>query len=224
MMKELLDTVEELKKNLPESSIRIRESLVDLLNEIDLCLESIPQEDDLQIEVEDIYHKLEDIIDGLDLGFGQLHFLDGIPVKLNQEVKRPSYKDFVVDRTKPHTLNENMKHIRPFGFTFKDDDFVEAHSWKKLYVKVCQMFYGDNRDKFLSFINKTYMNGDKRDYFSKKDESMIEPFKLDDDFFIETKFDANTIRDLVSRILKELGYNTDSFIVYFRADYNPIHR
>ncbi len=223
-MKELINTIEELKKNLPESSIRIREILVDLLNEIELSMESIPNEEELLRQIEGIYHNLEILVDRLDLGFGQLHLLDGIPIKLNQEIRRPSYKDFVVDRTKPHTLNENMRHIRPFGFTFKDEDFIEAHSWKKLYIRTCQFLYSKHQEKFVSFINKTYMNGDVRDYFSKVTETMIEPFKLDDNLFIETKFDANTIRDLIVKILKELGHNTEDYSIYFRADYNPIHR
>jgi|GEM_PF-3640894 len=223
-MKELLNIIEEFKKNLPESSLRIREMLVDISNEIELSMESIPNEEELLEKMELVYEDLDKLIDKLDLGFGQLHLLDGIPMKLNPLNKRPSYKDFVVDRTKAHSLNENMKHIRPFGFTFGEEDFIEAHSWKKLYIKTCEMLFKDHREKFITFLNKTYLNGDTRDYFSSSDKDLDEAFMLDEKFFIETKFDANTISDMIIKILKELGYSTGEYNIYFRADYNPIHK
>lgn len=78
--------------------------------------------------------------------------------------------------------------------------------------------------KFMSFENKTYLNGDTRDYFSKEEDNVDLPYRLSEKVYISTKFDANGFRDLLKDLIKEYGFNVEDFKVYFRADYKALHK
>lgn len=66
------------------------------------------------------------------------------------------------------------------------------------------------------------MMGKKKKYFSKNDKELRSPFKIRDDIFVETNHSANTLRDLIIRILKEYNFEILEYKVYFTADYSDL--
>lgn len=222
-MKEIIETI---KMQLPESSIRINAILEELLKEIEFVVENFISVGYLPDELDYIYNELEKISKELSLGYGQLNLLEDIQYHVNQDDGRPNYEDYLVDNTIEHSLLENFTHMRPYGFTFLNNTLnntIEAENWKEFYVKACEMFYGLDPDIFLTFANKTHMNGKSRDYFSKYKNNVQGPVKISDNIYISTDFGANDFRDLLIKIIKEYNYNVKKFKVYLRADYNPLH-
>lgn len=219
-MKEIIESI---KAHLPESSIRIRRLLKDILDEVEFVMEHFIAEGYLPDKLDNIYKELDGITEDMKLGYGQLNLLDGIRRSTSNKDEKPNYKDYEVDNSVPHTLLENFTHIKPYGFKFIKDELIEAKSWKALYIKACEIFLKLDEKKFMSFESRTYMNGETRDYFSKDKENMDLPVKILDKIYISTRFGANEFRDLLIKILKEYNYNVEDFIVYFRADYNPLH-
>lgn len=218
--KEIIDSI---KRYLPDSSIRLEDILQELLKEVEFVIESFSETGFLPIELSNIYDQLEEIIEDFKLGYGQLNLLEGIET-INTKKLRPNYESLAVDNTVPHTLLEDFTHIRPYGFVFANNELIEANSWKSLYIKSCELFYNINPNKFMSFENKTYLNGETKDYFSKEEGNIDLPVRLFDKIYISTRFDANGFRDMLINIIKEYGFNVEDFKVYFRADYRPLHK
>lgn len=218
------DIIESIKIYLPESSVKISSILEELLEEIEFVMEHFLSEGYLPDQFNNIYEELENITDEMKLGYGQLNLLDGNNSRRVNKNKRPNYEDYVVDNTREHTLLEDFTHIKPYGFMFLKKEFLEAKSWKSLYIKACEIFLKLDEDIFLRFENKTDMNGKSISYFSKTKENMDYPVKLLDKIYISTGFAANEFRDMLIKILKEYNYNVMDFKVYFRANYKPLHK
>lgn len=219
-MKKIIDAV---KTNLPESAIRIKKILHQLLNEVEFVMENLNDDGYLLDELYNIHEELDTAIELISLKYGQMNFINGINDIKIENKNRPNYKEFLVDNTIPHTLIENFTHIRPYGFKFYDDNLIETKTWIELYIKACELFLIIDEKKFLSFENKTIMNGEVKDYFSKEKQNMDLPIKLLNKFHISTKFDANGFRDMLMKIIKEYNFSIEQFRVYWKADYNPLH-
>lgn len=220
-MREIIETI---KIHLPESSIRINSILQELLEEVEFVMENFISEGYLPEKLNNVYEELQNITDEIQLGYGQLNLLEGIVTQSMSDDGRPKYEDYEVDNSIVHTLLENFTHIKPFGFIFLDDNLIEAKSWKNFYIKACEIFLKLNEEIFLSFINKTNMNGQTRSYFSKQKADIDTPIHLLDKIYINVDFGSNEFRDILVKILKEYNYNVDEFKVFFRADYNPLHK
>lgn len=219
-MKKIIDAV---KTNLPESAIRIKEILHQLLNEVEFIMENLNDDGYLLDDLYNIHDELDSTIELISLKYGQMNFINGINHIEIEDRNRPNYKELQVDNTIPHTLIENFTHIRPYGFKFYDDNLIETKTWIELYIKACELFLIIDEKKFLSFENKTIMNGEVKDYFSKEKQNIDLPIKLLNKVYISTKFDANGFRDMLMKIIKEYNFSIEEFKVYFKADYNPLH-
>lgn len=218
-MREIIETI---KKYLPESSIKISNILGELLEEIELVVENFIAMGYLPEELDEIYEELQDIEEEMKLGYGQLDMVGGSNSPDELDI-RPNYEDYKVDNTVEHTLIENFTHIKPYGFQFLDYN-IEAKNWKELYIKACEMFLKIDEEIFFSFINKTSMNGKKKDYFSKNKYNIVGPVRISNKIYVSTDFSANDFRDLLIKIIREYSYDIKDFKVYFRADYNPLHK
>ena len=213
------EIIESIKVPLPESAIRINNILKELLDEIELMVGYFISEGYLPEKLDNIYEEISNVKEEIGLGYGQLDLLeDG---RDEDDEKDGNYK---LDTSLEHSLLENFTHIRPYGFKFLNDEIIEVKTWKSLYIEACKIFIDLDETLFLSFINKTNMNGQKKNYFSKEKTNIDFPAKIKDKLYISTKFDANGIRDLLIKILKEYDYDAKKFKIYFRLDYNPKHR
>ncbi len=213
--------IEALGAKYPERIFVVRDLLNQLLEQVEFGMKNFSEDGYLVDELESIHDDLNLLIDKIDIGVGQLNFLDG-HIKLPKS-DRPKHKELLVDNTVPHSLFENFTHIRPFGYSFQDGEIREIKTWKDMYIDACKMFLNLNEEKFISFQNKTIMNGESRDYFSDIEEGIDHPYKLKEGIYICIRFDANGFRDMLIKIIKEYNLNVRDFKVYFKADYNPLH-
>ena len=215
--------IEAIRTQLPESSIKINHILQELLDEIGLVVEYFISEGYIPDKLDSIYEEIASIKEEMSLGYGQLNLLEDANSGDKFKEARNNYADYKVDNTIEHTLLENFTHIKPYGFKFLNNELVEAKSWKSLYTKACEMFFNLDKDIFMSFENKTNMNGQTRSYFSEEKHEIDFPVKIMDKTYVNTGFSANEYRDILIKILKEYNYDAKEFKIYFRVDYNPRH-
>ncbi len=208
------EIIESIKVHLPESAVKINHILEELLDEIEFVVGYFISEGYLPEKLDNVYEEISNIKEEIGLEYGQLDLLEDSGDK---------YENYKVDNTIEHNLLENFTHIRPYGFKFLNDEIVEAKTWKSLYIEACKIFINLDEELFLTFIKKTNMNGQKRNYFSKEKTNIDSPVKIKNKIYISTKFGANEIRDLLIKILKEYDYDAREFKVYFRLDYNSKH-
>ena len=69
----------------------------------------------------------------------------------NNQKLIPNYSDYLVNNEVEHTLSENFKHKRPFGFKFIDNKIIEANTWKDVFIKTCEIMYNIDSKKFNEF-------------------------------------------------------------------------
>lgn len=214
--------IEALGEKYPERVLVVRDLLLQLLDEVEFGMKSFRDDGFLLDELDSIHEDLNVLVDKIDVGFGQMDFFDGyIKFPKNTRLK---HNDLKVDHTVAHSLLENFTHIRPFGYKFLVEEIIETKTWKEMYIGACKQFLKLDEKKFISFQNKTIMNGESRDYFSDHEKGLDLPYKLKEKVYICTKFDANGFRDMLSKIIKEYNLDVGNFKVFFKADYNPLHQ
>lgn len=213
------EIIESIKIQLPENSIRISNILQQLLEEIELVVEHFILEGYMPEKLDDIYGEISNIKEEMGLGFGQLNLLEETTGTNISEHEKNNLREYELDTQVEHTLLENFTYIKPFGFKFLNDETIKARNWNELYIKACQLFLKIDKSTFLTFINKTNMNGQSKNYFSENEEDMERPIKLMEKLYIETDFSANQFRDLLIKIIKEYNFDAIDFKMFFRADY-----
>jgi|SRR5665648_29517 len=124
-----------------------------------------------------------------------------------------------LDKTKPHTLDENFTYKRPYGFILEDSAFKGLKTWKSLYLKVLEILKKNNYEKFkrMSEID-IFISKRGNPLFSKKEQDLRVAEKMDDIFFIEVNLSANHIRNNIKQLLEYFSLNPTNMKIYLRED------
>lgn len=157
---------------------------------------------DNEVDLEDIDNKLD-------------------PIYNQQAI--PNYSDYTVDNKVAHSLLEDFKHKRPFGFQFIRNKIIEANTWKDMFIKTCEILYDTDSERFNKFEDLSHMRGRKKKYFSKDEKELRRPVQIRNDIFIEINHSANTLRELIIKMLKEYNFEISDYKVYFIADYTDLN-
>lgn len=124
-----------------------------------------------------------------------------------------------LDKTKPHTLDENFTYKRPYGFVLEDSAFRGLKTWKSLYLKVLDVLKKNNYEKFkiLSEI-EDFISNRGNPLFSKKEQDLRVAEKIEDYFFVEVNLSANHIRNNIKQLLEYFSLNPENMKIYLRED------
>jgi len=136
----------------------------------------------------------------------------------------PNYSEYAVDTNIEHTLYENFTHKRPSGFKLNKNKIVHVDTWQEMTVKTCELLMEINEEKFLDFENSKAMNGKKRRYFSKDSSLMRNPKLINNKIYIEVNQSANSLRNILIKLLKAYRFNISDYKVYLRADYTNLKK
>lgn len=68
------------------------------------------------------------------------------------------------------------------------------------------------------------MKGKTKKYFSKNEKELRDPSVIREDIFVETNHSANTLRNLIIKILLEYNFDISEYKVYFVADYLELNK
>lgn len=226
-------------KNYPISAKDIGESigllnlvLDDLLNEINGDITKALNERDYnaatnKIELHKIicnlYDENSNIIDTID-DYVVDEQKDEI-IEQTDEVENhsiPDYGKYVVDQLIPHSLYENFEFKKPVAFIINGNK-IEASNWANVFQLTCEYLYSKNQELFEGFISDKNMNGKKKSYFSLSNENIRKPRMLScADIYIETNLSANSIKQIIIKMLKKYQIKITEYIVFYRADYTEL--
>ena len=147
-----------------------------------------------------------------------------IPVKSNEEEPGlPDYQAYTVDSEVVHTLHEDFTYTRPAAFEFKGER-VEVRTWQQMLVKTCEMLLTIDRERFIKFENDPTMQGRKQKLFSTNPSNIRNPQKIKDSkLYVETNLSANSIRNLIIKMLQKFSLKLSEYKVFLRADYTSLH-
>ena len=135
-------------------------------------------------------------------------------------------KEFELSKitTNKVTLDHDFTYTKPEGYRLYRGEIVTISSYYDLYVSLCEYFYKLNPGIFRSFPQKTDLNGWKRTYFSLEKNKIRNGVLIGNSVYIETKFPANKIRDLLIKIFSAYSLSFDILEIYIRQDRKEEYR
>lgn len=135
-------------------------------------------------------------------------------------------KEFELSKitTNKVTLDHDFTYTKPEGYRLYRGEIVTISSYYDLYVSLCEYFYKLNPVIFRSFPQKTDLNGWKRTYFSLEKNKIRNGVLIGNSVYIETKFPANKIRDLLIKIFSAYSLSFDILEIYIRQDRKEEYR
>jgi|SRR5690554_1880624 len=129
-------------------------------------------------------------------------------------------EEYLVDKNVVHTLFEDFTHTRPYGFDFMGN-FYKVRTWREALLKLCVVLSQEDINKVQDFQYNADLNGKRKPYFSDNPSDLRTPIPMEKTtLYFEGKMSANSIRNLIVKVLQQFGYNTASFKIYLRADYS----
>jgi len=124
-----------------------------------------------------------------------------------------------LDKTKPHTLDENFTYKRPYGFILGSSAFKGLKTWKSLYLKVLEVLKKNNFEKFKRLPElEEFISKRGNPLFSKKKQDLRVAEKIEDIFFVEVNLSANHIRNNIKQLLEYFSLNPANIKIYLRED------
>ncbi len=110
-----------------------------------------------------------------------------------------------------------FKGKKPVAVIFADNKRVEVHTWKKVVEAIMRDCISDRRRKDMLFSMCGRIAGNTRVILSTDDSSMGSPLKIDENLYIESHYDAETmLKILTQRILNNVGYDYTGISIALR--------
>jgi len=142
--------------------------------------------------------------------------------ELEQETTNRQKRDRIIkelDKTSPHTLDEEFTYKRPYGFILQDSAIKGLKTWKNMYLHVLNILKNKAPEKF-AMLPKTEKFISKRGnpLFSKTGTELRVAEKLSEGFFVEVNLSANMIRNNIRELLGHFDIEPLSMKIYLRED------
>lgn len=183
---------------------------------ITIMLDCVKRIDNMQIKLES-YSELLDLDNVAEIAAAENE--NG----LTPDRKIPNYADYAVDNTVPYSLMEDFTHKRPAAFSLQGTR-IEANDWKDVFVQTCETLVSMDKETFMLFVSDKMMQGRKIAYFSKDPTGMrkAEPIQ-GTDIYVTTNLSANSIRNIIQKMLGKYSIPLSEYKIYLKADYTALH-
>ncbi|HHU18230.1 MAG TPA: hypothetical protein GXZ70_08515 [Clostridiales bacterium] len=142
--------------------------------------------------------------------------------EIEEQKTIPNYSDYEVDSSIPHTLYESFTHKKVAAFSFNNTRYP-ARNWKDVLLQTCDLLAEIDANKFEELIDDPAMKGRKISYFSRNKADGRSSKIKNIDIYVWTNLSANSIRNLIRKLLKKFNMRIADYYVYLRADYTPLH-
>lgn len=124
-----------------------------------------------------------------------------------------------LDREIPHTLDEDFTFKRPFGFILDGQATTGLTTWQRLYELVCANLIARDEQRMRSLFNHPDFVSNRGNRTVEHDPAKLrKALRIADGLFIESNLSANSIRDVMRRLLHHYGIPLDQVRVYLRQD------
>ena len=215
---EIIEGLELLRMVIDDTVVTIGEKVNESFSEKQY--DKLPYYSKLAEEMGTYEKKLKEVIDILDIEDLELEGKK----EVDEEKEIPDYDQYTIDKNIEYSLYENFTHKRPYAFKLLDDRLIRVKTWQEMLIKVCENLIEVDEEKIIGFEELEHMNGKKKKYFSSKSKGMRNPKRVANKIYVETNQSANSIRNLLIKILKEYGLKTGDLKIYLRADYTEINK
>ena len=137
--------------------------------------------------------------------------------------KRINYENFRVNENIAYDLMTDFRYMKPAAFSL-DGVRYPARLWKLVLLKTCELLWEKNHNIFENFVNDKFMQGKTRAYFSKNKSIMGKPELIKGtEIYVETNLSANSIRDMIVKMLDKYRRPHAAYQIYLSKDLTPLH-
>ena len=142
--------------------------------------------------------------------------------ELEQENYNRQKRDRIIkelDKTSPHSLDEDFTYKRPYGFILHDSAIKGLKTWKNMYLHVLNLLKTKAPEKFAQLPKEEkFISKRGNPLFSKTGKELRVAEKLSEGFFVEVNLSANMIRNNIKELLAFFGIEPLSMKIYLRED------
>ncbi|MDO5039561.1 hypothetical protein [Clostridium sp.] len=224
----------------PSSVGDIREALDLLVASIDSAIEQVGEKlnvsfvnkefkkvSELNSNSEELYNinkRIQKVIDDLDTIIDERNIEESNEKEESYGKQIPNYSDYLVDTNIEHNLYEDLTNKRPCAFMIEGKKY-EIKDWKGALTQTINYLASKNKDIITNFVDDPKMNGKKVIYFSRvKLPTMKSPREIKNaNIYVETNLSANSIRNLIIKMLNKYNIKLNDYKIYLKADYSELH-
>lgn len=124
-----------------------------------------------------------------------------------------------LNRDEPHQLNEDFTYKRPHGFILDGQAATGVTTWQRLYELACRQLFSRDEQLFQSLIDHPDFISNRGHHTVTTDPSSLrKPLAVGGDLYIEANLSANSIRDVLCRLLAAFTIPVEQMQVYLRQD------
>lgn len=142
--------------------------------------------------------------------------------ELEQETQNRQKRDRIIkelDKTSPHSLDEDFTYKRPYGFILQDSAIKGLKTWKNMYLHVLNLLNKKAPEKFaLLPEEEKFISKRGNPLFSKTGTELRVTEKLSEGLFVEVNLSANMIRNNIRDLLAHFDIEPPSMKIYLRED------
>jgi hypothetical protein len=124
-----------------------------------------------------------------------------------------------LNREEPHRLDENFTYKRPHGFVLDGKATTGVTTWQRFYELVCLHLLSVDEARFRSLEeNPDFISPRNHRIVTKDRISLRKAMELPGDLFVESNLSANSICDVIRRMLAAFGIPEGRMQIYLRQD------
>ncbi|MGL5125688.1 MAG: hypothetical protein ACRC6U_06830 [Fusobacteriaceae bacterium] len=143
-----------------------------------------------------------------------------------EEIEKTTSKDY-----EKYRVNEKVEHNLYGSFTFKrpcairiENKKIEINNWKEVLINTCEYLVHKDKKIFLDIIINKKITGRKRELVSSSKDNLRDPKYIKEvNGYIETNLNADGIKNIIKRLLKEYKIPIKNYGVFLRADYTDLN-
>ena len=124
-----------------------------------------------------------------------------------------------LNREEPHSLDEQFTFKRPHGFILDGQGTTGITTWRRLYELLCQQLLRRDPDRFRALPdNADYRSTRGNRSFSRDAGELRFASLIGDGIHAEVNLSANSVRDMIRRLLGTFEIPADRLKLFLRQD------
>lgn len=124
-----------------------------------------------------------------------------------------------LNREEPHHLDEDFTYKRPHGFILDGQGTHGITTWQRLYELVLRGLHERDAGKFEGLCeHPDFTTNRGNPTFTRDPQRLRKSLEVVPGLYAECNLSANSIRDVLSRLLTAYGYSRTDLLVFLRQD------
>lgn len=124
-----------------------------------------------------------------------------------------------LNREVPHRLDEDFTYKRPHGFILDGQGTTGITTWQRLYELVLQRLCSSDSAHFRELCgNPDFTSSRGHHSFASDPSRLRKALKVSEGIYAECNLSANSIRDMLRRVLAAFSTPTDHLLIFLRED------